>query len=580
MQKSGFYPALNSGGEWDRTYTANDYTENLAVVIGTGVLRSENDDLKPTGNGMNVTIAPGRAWINGRWYKNDSAVTFTVPTAPSGGGRIDRIVLRANSRIESRQTTLEYLTGTSSNSPTPPVYKRFDDEYDLVLCNIYISAGATGATVVDTRSDRQLCGWVYSVRGDESFFESLDASFLEWFNGAKDTLSSVTLFKRYNWSSTLSAAAQSVAFNIPQYDPDTCFIEVYVNGILDSRYTLNNNVITFAGTLVAGTVVVVKCYKSIDGTGIMSVADEITALQNQYATLSGISNFTYKCTGVNDNIALSEIAQAFYNGSYIAANVSAPAAAFLSAIGGNTFLAGLEADAQITINVSGKIGITSPAGGSGTTASRYRWFNIGIAGAGEKRVIFDFAKCDKIKVTCTNNTENIIFYGTDLFIKNANVYASGGVGCAITMIVGSNNRGTMEFDNCRFKVVTSGNATIAHNGTFTNCTLHVKSSAGNAYCIDAKSESLVRLFGGSYYAYTAQASMISACLNVNAGETDAAIMAQNINCPIVAQTGYTQYYTARTYAGMTFIDGIITTNNYAGSADYRNITGKITKNKR
>ena len=48
MQKSGFFNALLTNGEYDRKYNANDYCENLAVIINNGVLRSPNDDLKVT----------------------------------------------------------------------------------------------------------------------------------------------------------------------------------------------------------------------------------------------------------------------------------------------------------------------------------------------------------------------------------------------------------------------------------------------------------------------------------------------------------------------------------------------------
>ena len=66
-EKSGFFNALNVGGEYDRTYNANDYSDNLAVIIGNGVLRSQYDDLKVTASGMVATVGVGRAWINGHY---------------------------------------------------------------------------------------------------------------------------------------------------------------------------------------------------------------------------------------------------------------------------------------------------------------------------------------------------------------------------------------------------------------------------------------------------------------------------------------------------------------------------------
>lgn len=67
------FNALLTNGEYDRKYNANDYCENLAVIINNGVLRSPNDDLKVTADGMVVTVGVGRAWIDGHYYFNDTS---------------------------------------------------------------------------------------------------------------------------------------------------------------------------------------------------------------------------------------------------------------------------------------------------------------------------------------------------------------------------------------------------------------------------------------------------------------------------------------------------------------------------
>ena len=87
MQKSGFFNALNNNGVYDRKYNANDYSDNLAVIISNGVLRSENDDLRVTASGMVVTVGVGRAWINGHYYYNDAPHSFAAAVAPAGGTR-------------------------------------------------------------------------------------------------------------------------------------------------------------------------------------------------------------------------------------------------------------------------------------------------------------------------------------------------------------------------------------------------------------------------------------------------------------------------------------------------------------
>lgn len=577
-QKSGFWNALLSNGEYDRKYNAEDYSDNLAVVISNGVLRSIADDLKVTASGLVISVAAGRGWINGKYYYNDSTYTFAAITAPTGGKRYDRVMLRYNKDLAAREISLVYVQGTVANDPVKPTPTRSGNIYDLVLADIYIEANATSVTITDQRGNANLCGWVYSTSGDNSFFTSLDSSFTTWFEEKKNTLSSVTLFKRYSQNITVAAATSTVSFNIPQYNADTCFLEVYVNGIFDNRHSISNSVITFLGTLVAGTLVTVNCYKSIDGTGIQSVSQEITELQNTVATLSGVSKFTYTCTGTDDNKSLSDIAQAFYTGSYVAADVTTAANAFLTALGGNTYLAALSAEAQITIDVVGRFGATTPYAGSGTTESRYRWFSLGVIATGDKRIAFDFAKCEKITIACTANTSNIIFYGTDLIIRNANVYAySNGVSCPIQMIASSNNNGKIEAENCRFSISTSGLAVIAENGTFINCWGKVVSRASNAYCFAPKSVSLIRVIGGTFYAYIATSGMTPAIFYVYNAETNAVVIAHNINCPTVAMTGYSQQYLSVAAAGNVYIYGVTSTMNSSGAAN--TINGQIWKSK-
>ena len=583
-QHSGFFNALMINGVYDRTYNANDYCDNLAVVISSGVLRSENDDLKVTSSGMACTVAAGRAFIKGHYYYNDSPMTFAAVTAPIGGQRYDRIFLRLNTDVAARSISLVYVQGTASNSPVKPSPTRSGNIYDLCLADIFVDTNATSVVVTDTRANSDICGWVYSTAGDNSFFTSLDNSFDEWFDSAKNTLSSVTLFKRYNWTTTLQSAAQTVTFNIPQWDAETCFLEVYVNGILETQgtdYTIANSNITFSGTLVAGTEITVKVYKSIDGTGIESVSDEITQLQNQVAAIEGDTAYTYVCTNSNDNISLSQIAQAIYNGSYTETEVTAQAAAFLSGIGGNTYLAALPSDAQITISVIGALGASTPFAGSGTSTDRYKWFSLGIDAASEKRVIFDFANCSEIVILASASTDNIVFYGTDMTIKNVNISARcNASACAIEMVAGRYNYGQIVVEDSRLRIDTTGKAVIGDNGTFLNCYTYASSSDTHALNFCPTTESLVRVIGGTHYAYTASAAAdnISAIFYTYSTETHAVIIAQGINCPTIAKTNFYQKYLSVAYAGKTYINGATSTLTNTGT--FNETSGLITKNKR
>ena len=514
-ERSGFFNALNNGGEYDRKYNANDYCDNLAVIIGNGVLLSNNDDLSVSASGMLCTVNAGRAWINGHFYHNDAPRTFSAASAPAGGTRWDRIMLRLDSNVAVRSITLRYAQGTAANEPTKPEPVRSGNIYELVLADIFVGTNATSVIVTDTRADADLCGWVYSTSGDGSFFMSMEKGFDAWFKQTKDTLSSVTLFKRYEWRTVLTTAAQKVSFNIPQFDAETCFIEIYVNGVLDVEgvdFTRSGSVLTFTYSLVAGTEIVVRAYKSIDGTGIMSVADEITQLQNQVAALHTTADYDYICNGIDDNVKLSEIAQAWLDG-------------------GTDY-------ASKTIRVYGTFGTQAAFAGSGTAASPYRWLSLGSDAATNRRIVFDFSSCSQISPTLAAGTYNVIFHGLNVHVIGANVRVEQKGEATVVRAFGSTS-GAVYAENCRFWLTAYQDSLIAYTGTFTNCRASVANSTGNSYCFLAGGSGLLRLNGGEYYAYTGSSTGARSAV-VGQSAAAAVSILQGVNAPTVARSGYYQ----------------------------------------
>ncbi len=513
-QKSGFFNALKVGNTYDRRYNANDYCDNLAVVIGNGVLRSADDDLKVTASGMVATVSAGRAWINGHYYLNDSPHSFAAVSAPIGGARWDRIVLRMSKEVADRSVSLVYVQGTESNSPVKPSLTRTENIHDLVLADIYVGTNATSIAVTDTRDDASLCGWVYSTRGNESFFQTLDNNFNEWFGEKKDTLSSVTLFKRYTWRTVLQTASQKVNFDIPQWDSETCFLEVYVNGMLETQgteYTLNGTIVTFSGSLVVGTEIIVKAYKSIDGTGIESVADEITALQNAVSALNSEAEYTYHCNGIDDNIKLSQIASAWLNG-------------------------GTDYGSKI-VRVYGNFGCSAAYAGAGTSANPYRWFEVGTGGVVNRRIVFDFSGCGEISLPIAANTYNTVFYGYNAHIIGANLYVNQMAAGTVVKCFSSTN-GAIRAENCRFFLNCSQDSVIANGGTFVNCFGSVANVTNNSYCFSTYSDNLLRVEGGEYYAYTGASSAQSAVVGQSAA--NAVSILNGVNVPTLARSGFYQ----------------------------------------
>ena len=524
-ERSGFFNALYNNGDYDRKYNANDYSDNLAVVIGNGVLRSNSDDLHVTASGMACTVAAGRAWINGHYYYNDAPLTFAAVTPPAGGSRWDRIMLQLDSNIGARSIKLRYVQGTAGNSPTKPAPVRSGNVYELVIADVYIGTNATSVTVTDTRADADICGWVYSTAGDGSFFTSLDNNFASWFAEKKETLESVTLFKRYKWIITLEAATRLVAFDIPQFNEETSFVEVYVNGMLvdeDTDYKRGGRVLSFANQLAAGTEILVYAYKSIDGTGIMSVADEITQLQNAVAALNTSADYDYMCNGIDDNVKLSAIAKAWLEGG--------------------------EDYSSKTIRVYGTFGAQAPVGGDGSIFSPYRWIEVAGDNYANRKIIFDFSCCSQLSFPVIAGKPNYIFYGIDAHIIGAdvNVYEK----TAGTVIIGfSTVAGAVYAENCRFWITGDNQCKVSCTGTFTNCRASVANSTGESYCFAPTSNSMLRVNGGQYMAYSGSASSVSAVVGHVNSATNAVSILHGVNAPTWERGGYYQTNSVYQYIG-------------------------------
>lgn len=466
-EHSGFFNALQTvDGEYDRTYNANDYSDNLSVVISNGVLQSANNDLQVTADGLVATVNAGRAWINGHYYYNDSAYSFAATIAPTGGSRIDRIMLRLDTTLNGRKIGLVYMQGTVANNPVAPAPTRTDTIYDLVLAEIYIFAGANELIVTDKRDDLDLCGWVYS-------------------------------------------------------------------------------------------------------------ANKIKDLQAQITTMIGADRFSYTCTGENDNLSLSQIANALYSGSYSESGMTESAKSFLANLGGANYCANLPTNANVEINVVGTCGVGSPVNGTGASNNRYRYFELGLDTESDKKIVFNFAKCDKIPVKVTTASSNIVFFGVDCYVKNATVQAYTTVtGVDIQMVASPLATGNIEFTDCRLSVSCSGNSRIATQGTFVNCYCKAYSSASFATAFYAyQSVSLIRVLGGTVYAYARTAANASCLMASGSG---AIVMAVGVNFPTKSYSNYSQMYYAYATSGDIYTTNAVTMLNATG-----NVTelGKISQSK-
>lgn len=185
MQKSGFFTSV--GG--DRKYGADWLAQFTASILSNGVYTTE---LTVSGNnGMSVSVGPGRAWINGYMYLNDTALTLPISAADGALSRTDLVVLRLDRT--NRQITLAVVQGDFGGGV--PALTRTSDIYELCLARIAVAAGTTQVTaqlITDTRADETVCGIVAGAVTQLSTGELLNqlkAGFDEWFDSVKGQLS-------------------------------------------------------------------------------------------------------------------------------------------------------------------------------------------------------------------------------------------------------------------------------------------------------------------------------------------------------------------------------------------------------
>lgn len=516
-QTSGFFNAFKTNGVYSPKYNANDFANNLAAIISTGVRRSGDNDLYvQAAGGMALTVAVGRAWIKGRWYFNDAIFTgFSVPTAPTGDrGRIDRVVLRLTIDGAVQNIALNYLTGEAGLSPVAPALTRNETTYEIALADIAVNPNATQITqtnITDQRANTDLCGWITTPVGYDDYFAALDAQFEDWFAERRNDLAVACMYREYSQRIVIENLTNTVTFNIAQYDPSGVdILKVYVNGLRaheGTDYTVSGSTITFENEKIAGTEIDVYVAKSIDGTGLGSVQDAVDELQEQMATVKNIGEYIYICNGYDDNVKLSEIAQ--------------------------EFLAGTD-NAQMVISVYGTFGANAPYGGSGLTTSRYRWFSLGAAGSTSRKIIFDFAGCSQITLNCQAGNHYIGFYGHSVNIKNANVIAN----CRFTdssFQMFSSTQGSVIAEDCNFTISGYTGCYIAATGTFTNCKGNVTNSRADSSCFNVSTTGLLRINGGEYYAYTGLSSSNAAVVMIESSAANAVAITNGMNCPTVAK---------------------------------------------
>lgn len=188
-----FFNAVNEGGVYDRTYTAEDVTNYLRQIVGSGVFPNPSTQLQVrAGTGMGVIVAAGEGWLSGHKIINTADMPLTVANADALLNRIDRVVFYAD--YVNRLMGIEIKQGTGAVNPVAPALVRNQNRYEMSLATIRVNkqvTSITGSAITDTRADTNVCGWVTGLiqQVDTStLFTQWQTAYSDYYDAVKQQL--------------------------------------------------------------------------------------------------------------------------------------------------------------------------------------------------------------------------------------------------------------------------------------------------------------------------------------------------------------------------------------------------------
>lgn len=305
--KSYFYNAIKDGqGNYDRLYNAEDVTNYLDKIVGSGVFPNPSNQLQVrAGTGMEVVVNSGQGWINGHKMINTADLSIAIDGSDVLLGRIDRVVFYTD--YSERTMGIEVVKGTPAVSPVAPSLVRTDSRYEMSLATIKVDkqiTSITNAMITDTRADSNVCGWV------QGLIQQIDTSslFAQWTAAYAEFMEEMEEWKAtqeaayQEWFSTLteelqvgayvrcfskvviggSEVSNVISLDMEDYsyeDSDVFFVNL--NGLIlvkDRDYTLDSTSspaqIYVNAQLTSGNNLEIKVLKSVLGTPIELDGDD------------------------------------------------------------------------------------------------------------------------------------------------------------------------------------------------------------------------------------------------------------------------------------------------------------------
>lgn len=495
------FPDSESPTGYDRNYNADDISDWFSIVCTTGVVK--NGLAVSAGSGLSVNVAVGKATIRGKGYVNNSILNLTGMIAPTGATpNYYPIILRMDNTQTQMARRIYLMVGEALSAiPDVSALTRNESVYDLMLAYAIVQPSATSiGQVVDCRGDETLCPWFVAVKGYDDYYDAI--------------------VQQFESNVTMQSAGRTVVTNLSTglYNGKYSLIDVYCNGLKEENtdYTVDTSggfiTIEFTATKSAGANISVVLSNFIDGEGLHNALEDYNNWVEAVTQLQTANEYTYVCNGLNDNVQISNIVNAFRNAG------TDNGSARIKIVG--TF--GCKNGTQYVV----------PVGGSGTSASPYRIFDFV---AGNRRVVLDFYDCSEISVPISGVYAYIFnCQGNGIIFKGLNLVASGS--SSGTCIKAFNPDAVPICEDCRFWINSYLNSIIANNGVFRSCRGSVSNVTGNTYCFQPTS--VVEVLGGEYYAYTGGSGAKSAI--VGQSQANSISILYGVNAPVIARQGFAQ----------------------------------------
>lgn len=526
---------------YDNEYDANDLTGYLKRFFTDGVFMEPSTALQilAASTGLAVNMQAGAALINGCTIESDAAVSFTLSAAHATLPRIDRIVVRWN--ISERKMEFALKSGTPAATPAAPSLSRTEYVHELSLAQIYVSAGATALTqsnITDERLNSEVCGSVVATVqhvDTTSIFNQYQDALDSFLKSSSDKIAAFCLYQEYTQETTSSAGQTVVAIdsaNIPDFNADTDIMQVYINGerLTPSEYTVGAGSVALASSLTAGNIIMLVCVKSVDGTDAdaQTLSKQVAGLAVKVAQ---VSKRVYYATGTNDNIALSDLAAAFYAGTGEYANAGA--------------------NDQLKIEIVGTLGISAPYSGSGTSSSPYVYFAVGRPSNSTRKLWLDFHSADRVNVEAAGTYANI-FGGDHVNVTGLQLYATGN---NVNVFSGSMTNA----DDCELYVTGQLDVSVSYtgSGTFTDVRTSMTSVGGNVFSFRCSGDVVCNVTRGEHYAFTGSSSKESVIFYIAANQTAAKLLLTNVQALKTTRSGYYQTNAVKCNSGYCSACGCI-----------------------